>query len=266
MEYKSVSLSREQLDELIDLLDSYVGREESRDGFVYGNYMEFPSASSLDEETLDAVLGILAQDGSVLTLGDKVSLVASLLPDTIYEQDLPDEYKFWNSAVFGADEFDFPPSPVDKLVAEIEEIQEAFLRADDHLVKKGLAVAAFALLEAHGKAVFKNNPVEISGDPGLAEYVNSKIKRESDNLESWRDILRALGRDEAPGKVAGYDLRNALSHDFASVEVKRDLFYFKATSGNPATRKVSEYFDGLRNYAEKYLNFSDRSSGKVQPP
>lgn len=255
MEHKFVTLSWEQLEGLMDVLGLEVETSEGRDGFIYGNYVDFPSASIMDDETLDAVLSVFTQEGADLARDEKIDLVDRLLPDTFEEQDLPDKYKFWNSADFGADEFEFPPSAVSNLVAEIEEIREAFLLSREKLVRKGLAVAAFALLEAHGKAIFKNNPAVIFDDPNLSKYVNERIALESDTLRHWSAILRALGRDGAPANVPGYDLRNALSHEFAAVELEGELFRFKTKNDKPATRTVRAYFDGLCHYAKTYLDF-----------
>jgi len=88
----------EQIEELVKLLDIPLQTEIGSDGFIYGNYIEFPKASEIDNDDRLRVLDILGIQVSPYLNGasrEVVGQVDEALPPTLYEHELPASLQYY---------------------------------------------------------------------------------------------------------------------------------------------------------------------------
>ncbi|MDR7374657.1 hypothetical protein J2X28_001649 [Kocuria rhizophila] len=280
-----------------------------RDGMVFGNYLELPSAENISDDDLEEVLehlGIsLPSDApmrvegfSQLRILDVVgreqlldmlgtpdlqfsddgelfisfpdftrdtstlrSILATQLPMTVYEPDLPESMKYYSDVELSLDwEYDLmrqnweEPVAVEALIEKIELMHEDYLTASSVILRKSVLLACFSLVEAFTRQrAIQNIPLNPSGSPFerhvfkiFEELVSNDVKR--------KDLVNILEpKKEWRQQIPLWRLRNALAHDIDGVDLNGKKLVYTFKRGRVEKIEAEKIFNDLIDYANKYL-------------
>lgn len=307
-------MSTQYIEDLIRLLDLEAQTDIGSEGFIFGNYLEFPAASEIDSELLCEVLEILGvplpfkgeatassftwlpdlspairalvlevlgkPEVSAMESGDFllrfpdlnasperiIEIVEGLLPQTLYENDLPDSLRYWqpdpeDSNCDPNDEllsrFRSQPVTLNTLTAELRSLQETLDATQEPVVKKAIALAGFSLVESFARQRALLKAPDFPGLPKFDDYLKTLLSREVEKEDRRKRLVNAL----EPGKewkqqIPSWKLRNALAHDIGGVSAERKEFTYAVDSRKSEKReKITEknLFEELLGYAEENL-------------
>src|SRR5699024_5272992 len=154
-------INQEKKEEIYEFLEPYHDIEVNKDGFVFGNYIEWPFLNRLKIEDLKSIATILN-----ITFDEEIDKeeLENLIKEEGYEEgteyengnpDFLEKNKYWPSSSEDEEEYEMyinDSYESEDVISTIREIKNEVTNKDqDELTKKALILSAFVYTESYVK-------------------------------------------------------------------------------------------------------------------
>lgn len=182
------------LQDMIDILDPYVGTSEGNDGFIYGNYVEWPLISDLDEDT---IVQLLEYFDISLPFGKNVFISDIIFNELDWKLDRAKRTLIKDSLMYDLDElclqeFIFP-SLVDlrdivNIILKSCGVPEGTINEHDYEMPESLKFWQ----EDNEFEYYNEHGIEFLNFKNQLKTIEERVKNENDNITIKALILSAF--------------------------------------------------------------------------
>ncbi len=295
--------------------ENYILVEEGNDGFVYGNYIDFPRFRQDYEEELLLDAGADIPFGENMSIEEYIDIIYDLrylingyifdklkdkvfsgdfcfnsesvvkfidrdnnlanalvnyildnygVPnDYVYEQDLPDELKYWYDGDYDQELLDYLKYPIefDYYKREVEKIFILINIENNEITKKSLILASLVLAESLLKSVIsKGIPDYSSMTVFYKDFIEMKIGKDLTHDNSRNKLFKLIFNKKVP-QQGWTDLRNSLAHDIGNAKIEGLVIRYFDKDNEENEYAIDKLRDDLIKFGDEIENIINNSIG-----
>lgn len=241
--YKAIAELLQVDEEVIDLLEPYIGEEtgSSKEEWHYGYYAEIPSFEKLELEQQNYIRELLGDKFSSFPFGETEYFTDGVLSGTSAD---PLGWRY---------DFEYESIPTNEIVNELKLIKDKIKFYQDELILKALLFGAFSLTESYIRGFVKDiipRYDNVNLPTSLVDLMDG-VFRDKLNKDGGRKQLAKTFTDFKLDDIPEWDLRHKLAHNIGDMAIN-GLDITGEVKGVPYSKNIIDIIEELINYVSKY--------------